>query len=133
MATNEERLKILQMLQDGKITAEQAAGLLEALGEVKQEKASPRREREFNFSTDSDDKRWFRVQVTDTDTGKRRVNLRMPMGVVNSGLKMGMRFVPEIEGVDVQDLLEMIGNGSQGKIVDVYDDKDGEHVEVFIE
>ena len=133
MATNEERLKILQMLQDGKITAEQAAGLLEALGQVDTEKTNPRRERVFDFSTDPGDKRWFRVQVTDTNTGKRRVNLRMPMGVVNAGLKTGMRFMPDIDGVDVQDLLDRIANGSEGKIVDVYDDKDGEHVEVYIE
>jgi hypothetical protein len=31
-ATEEERLAIMQMLRDGKITAEQAATLLDALG-----------------------------------------------------------------------------------------------------
>ncbi len=32
MVLSEERLKILEMLQDGKINAEQAEGLLQALG-----------------------------------------------------------------------------------------------------
>ncbi len=35
MVLSEERLKILEMLQDGKINAEQAEGLLQALGEEK--------------------------------------------------------------------------------------------------
>ena len=71
--------------------------------------------------------------MTDTDTGKIRVNVRLPLGVVKSGLKMGMRFVPEAEGLDKEELLNAIEQGETGKIFDLYDDKDGEHVEVYIE
>jgi hypothetical protein len=77
--------------------------------------------------------RWFRVRVTDSDTGKVRVNVRLPVGVVNAGLKMGMRFAPQVEGMDIEALTAMINSGEIGQIVDVVDDKDGEHVEVFIE
>jgi hypothetical protein len=133
MTMSEERLKILQMLQDGKITAEQAAGLLEALGDEKEEKPGSRRETGSAPASVPGEKRWFRVRVTDTDSGKTRVNVRMPIGVVDAGLKMGMRFVPEVDGMDIKELLSMIGSGEQGQVVDVYDDEDGEHVEVFIE
>ena len=74
-----------------------------------------------------------RQSVTDTDTGKVRVNVRLPLGVVKAGLKMGMRFVPEAEGLDKEQLMTAIDQGVVGTIFDMYDDKDGEHVEVVIE
>ena len=133
MVLSEERLKILEMLQDGKINAEQAEGLLQALGEDKREESVGNQEKGTFSSGGSGAKRWFRVQVTDTDTGKTRVNVRMPLGVVNAGLKMGRRFAPEIEDLDIGELMDMIRDGAEGRVVDVYDDNDGEHVEVFIE
>jgi len=71
--------------------------------------------------------------VTDTDTGRTRVNIRLPLGMVNAGLRMGMRFSPEVEGLDAARLVEALASGETGKIVDVLDDEDGEHVEVYIE
>ena len=136
MATSEERMKILKMVQDGKITAAQAAELLKALenrttppggsGAPGQavppgQQAAPTRGR------------WFRVRITDTDTGKTRVNVRMPLSVVTAGMKMGMRFSPEVEGMDITQLAELIQSGETGQIVDVFDEEDGEHVEVFVE
>jgi hypothetical protein len=46
---------------------------------------------------------------------------------------MGMRFAPQVEGLDLDSLSSMINSGDIGQILDVFDDKDGEHVEVFIE
>jgi hypothetical protein len=79
------------------------------------------------------DNRWLRVRVTDTNSGKTRVNVRLPIGMVSAGVKMGMRFAPNVEGMDPEQLMEFIQSGEIGQIVDVYDDEDGEHVEVFIE
>jgi len=66
-------------------------------------------------------------------TGKVRANIRLPLGMVNAGLRMGMKFSPEVEGLNAERLAEPLANGKTGRIVDVYDDNDGEHVEVFIE
>ena len=49
------------------------------------------------------------------------------------GLRMGMKFSPEVEGLNAERLAEALAMGKTGKIVDVYDDEDGEHVEVYIE
>jgi hypothetical protein len=57
----------------------------------------------------------------------------MPVSVVKSGLKMGAHFSPNIEDMDLKRLSEVIESGEIGQVVDVYDDEDGEHVEVFIE
>ncbi|OJX38115.1 MAG: hypothetical protein BGO78_08790 [Chloroflexi bacterium 44-23] len=132
MATNEERLKILSMLQDGVINAEQAARLLESLS---QENVDANKSVQANIDSNNSSRsgKFFRVRVTDTDSGKTRVNIRLPIGLVGAGLKMGMKFSPEIEGIDAKTLQDFLSNGAIGQIVDVYDDNDGEHVEVFIE
>jgi hypothetical protein len=129
MATTEERVKILKLVQDGKISAEQGVQLLEALQDpLKQKTESPAGQPKGTQVA-----RWFRVSVTDTDTGKVRVNVRLPVNLITAGVKMGARFSPEVEGLDMDQLMALIKAGEIGKIVDVVDEKDGEHVEVFLE
>ena len=77
--------------------------------------------------------RWFRVRVTDMATGRAKVNVNIPMGLVNVGIKMGARFAPEVEGVNYEEIMEAIQSGQQGKIMDVTDEEDGERVEIFVE
>ena len=132
MATNEEKMKILSMLQDGIINAEQAALLLDALSSSAED-TKKQSESAFDSTAKKKGGKFFRVRVTDTDTGKTRVNVRLPVGLVGAGLKMGMKFSPEIEGIDQNVLKSFLESGDIGKIVDVYDDDDGEHVEVYIE
>ena len=132
MATNEERIKILSMLQDGIINADQAAKLLESLSEVTPEQKTSSTNTEGMVNNKKSGK-YFRVRVTDSESGKTRVNIRLPIGLVGAGLKMGMKFSPEIEGIDADTLHTFLTNGEIGQIVDVFDEEDGEHVEVFIE
>lgn len=125
MSSSEERMKILKMVQDGKIKPAEGIQLLEAL-----ESASKRN------AADADglrQPRWFHVRVTDTDTGKPRVNIRLPISVIGAGIKMGAKFSTEVEGLDHDQLMQFIRAGVTGQIIDVYDEKDGEHVEVFLE
>ena len=143
MATMEERIKILQMVQEGKISPEDAASLLEAIGSTpaQPQRDGPRAVRAEDVfpAADSDmaglgrRPRWLRVRVTDTDSGRPRVNVRLPISMVSVGLKMGSRFAPQVEGLDADQLMSIIESGEMGQIVDVYDDEDGEHVEVFLE
>ncbi len=138
MANAEERLKILTMLQEGKITADQAARLLEALESATSAvKGMPKPPTPPGPTPPPygpvGGGRWMRVRVTDTDSGKTRVNIRLPLNLVSSGIKMGMRFAPEVDGLDPEALMEWVRTGEVGQIVDVFDEEDGEHVEVFIE
>ena len=48
-------------------------------------------------------------------------------------MKIGAHLVPEIEGVDMDKIMDAFQQGVTGKIVDVVDEVDGEHVEIFIE
>ncbi len=126
MKMNEEKMMILKMLQEGKISADEAAKLLESVesGEKKGEKEEVSHKGQGKF---------FRVKITDTDTGKSRANIRIPLSVLGFGVKLGAKFTPEVSGIDQQQLMEAINSGQIGQIMDVYDDKDGEHVEIFIE
>jgi len=142
MATMEERMKILQMVQEGKITPEDAAQLLEAIsaGSASANASTARRTNVPNDPMGAEGSfgpgrkpRFLRVRVTDTDTGRPRVNVRLPISMVSVGLKMGSKFAPQVEGLDADQLMQIIESGELGQIVDVVDDEDGEHVEVFLE
>jgi SHOCT-like domain len=127
MTTVEERMKILTMIQDGTITAEEGMRLLETIEEPQKRTAAHTRPAASGSS------RFVRVQVTDTDSGKTRVNVRLPISVVSAGLKMGARFSPEVEGLDMSELMGYIRTGETGKVIDIFDDEDGERVEVYVE
>lgn len=126
MASIEERMQILKMIEDGKISAGEGADLLRALDAGKQ---TP----EYEPLKGASSPRWFRVRVTDVHSGLHKVNVNIPMGLVKVGIKMGARFAPEIEGADYQDIMEAIRSGQQGKIFEVIDDEGGEKVEIFVE
>ncbi|MDX1601390.1 MAG: hypothetical protein R3191_07765, partial [Anaerolineales bacterium] len=64
---------------------------------------------------------------------KASVNVNLPLNMVNVGLKMGARFLPEFEGLDLQELSEALQEGAVGKVIDVVDEEDRQHVEVYIE
>jgi hypothetical protein len=140
MATTEERMKILQMVQEGKITPEDAAQLLEAINAGSAIPNQPRRAGSPGMTPGQEGAsglgrkpRFLRVRVTDTDSGRPRVNVRLPISMVSVGLKMGSKFAPQVEGLDAESLMQIIESGELGQIVDVIDDEDGEHVEVFLE
>ena len=52
---------------------------------------------------------------------------------MEAGMKIGAHFAPEIDGVNMGQLMEALRLGTTGKIIDVVDDEDGEHVEIFVE
>ena len=126
MATTEERMQILSMVAEGTITAEEGAKLLGAL--------EPERKKEVRLVADGPSAaRWFRVRVTDLETGKNKVNVNLPMSLVDVGTRMGARFAPELEDMDFHDIIEQVKSGAQGKIVEVEDLEGGERVEIYVE
>jgi hypothetical protein len=125
MVTSDERLRILKMISQKQITAEEGAGLLEALRGGPAARASGRGE--------PGKARWLRVRVTDRLTGRTKVNVNLPIGLVDVGLKMGARFAPEMVGMDASVIQTALKNGVQGRIVALDDEEDDERVEIFVE
>lgn len=130
MATVEERMKILKMVEDGKVSAEDGAKLLAALDDSRK---SPLRPMPAPAPGSTAGNRWLRIRVTDTKSGRSKVNVNIPMGLVNVGLKMGAKFAPDMDGIDVQQITDAINSGMTGKIIDVMDEEDGEQVEIYVE
>ena len=132
MTSTEERMQILKMIQEGKITADEGAKLLEALSaSAKVEKRPPAPPPPPGAP--GSDARWFRVRVTDLRSGKNKVNVNIPMGLVNVGIKLGARFTPSSAGVNYDEIMDAIKSGASGKLVDLEDAESGEHVEVWVE
>jgi len=126
MPTSEERMRILQMVSDGTISAEDGVNLLEAMRTNDDKSAT--------VYSQKSQPRWFRVRVSDLSTGRDKVNINIPIGLVNAGFKMGARFVgDDIEGVDFEELAAAVQSGQTGKILEVEDMEDSERVEIFVE
>lgn len=128
MSTNplaEERMRILNMVKDGQITAEEAARLLEALKGTTATDAVA--------SAETGRAKWLRVRVTDRATGKTKVNVNVPVGLLDVGLKMGAHFAPDMGGMDWSAIQAAIKGGVHGRIVEMEDEEDNERVEIFVE
>jgi hypothetical protein len=121
MATAEERMKILDMVRDGKISPEEGARLLQAL-QAGAKKANHVR-----------DPRSLKVRITDLRTGRTKVSVNIPMTLVQVGIKMGARFAPANANFDYNEVMDAIKSGATGKIVDVENHDESEHVEIWIE
>ena len=77
--------------------------------------------------------RWLRIRVTDIASGRSKASVQIPLGLIDAGMKIGAHFAPEVEGVDMSHVMDAVRSGMTGKIIDVTDDEDGEHVEIYVE
>lgn len=128
MANSEERMKILKMIEEGKISADDASKLLAALSDTRRGAPMPPRPPGAPGSP-----RWLRIRVTDTRTGRSKASVQIPLALVDAGMKIGAHFAPEVQGVDMTNVMDALRMGVTGKIIDVTDDEDGEHVEIYVE
>ena len=124
----EERMKILKMIEEGKLSADEGAKLLAALAQAGRN----------SFSSASVPRgpgapRLLRIRVTDVASGRNKAMVQIPLALIDAGLKIGAHFAPEVEGVDMANVMEALRSGVTGKIIDVQDSEDGEHVEIFVE
>src|SRR5574341_2421453 len=99
MTNAEEQMKILKMIEEGKISAEDGAKLLAALGEGRRGSGAPA-PRPMGTG------RWLRIRVTDTTTGRSKASVQIPLGLIDAGMKIGAHFAPEVEGVDMSNVME---------------------------
>ncbi len=115
-----ERLKILEMLAEGKISAEEANDLLSTVETKEVIKGSAKG-------------RFLKIRVK--EDGKEKVNVNLPLSLARFALK----FIPDSarqemaeKGIDINNLVDSItGEMSTGKLVTVEDD--GESVEIYID
>lgn len=127
MNVSDERMMILRMIEEGTVNAEEGARLLSSVGQGSDQPSG----RIVPHSKGSG--KWFRVRVTDTRTGKNKAVVSLPLALMDWGLRVGTHFAPEVGNIDLGELSEILSQGMDGKIVDVLDEEDGEHVEIYID
>ena len=132
----EEKLRILKMVEEGTISAEQGRALLEALGEEE-----PVRETVWETPAIREDipyeDRMLRIIVDSADGDKVRV--QFPVKAIKAILKvtgkLPIQMSGDMEGMDVEALTEAViqclDSESIGDIITV-ESADGDHIRVFI-
>ena len=122
---NEERKKILKMLEDGKINVEEAEELLSALDEKDQPSGKV-------ISRQKDTGRASFLKIYVTENGKEQVNISIPIQLV----KLLKKLIPSTakdklneEGIDIEELMTQVEERTfDGKLVDIEDGNT--HVEI---
>ena len=119
---NEERMRILKMLEEGKISVDEATELIKAMETSQTQEIAPLEGKP----------KWLRIRVDSGDSEK--VNVNLPLSLARVALK----FIPqqakgqmEEQGVDMDALLSEITEIKIGKLVEVEDGDD--HVSIWIE
>lgn len=147
----EDRKSILEMVASGKLSASEAAELLAASksapAKAPEPEAPPKAEtppagikyevieveEEPVKKAKGKAPTWLHVRVSDSKTGKRKVTVNVPLRLVKIGMKLGGGFVPELRDIDVDDLTGAIAEDGSGMLVDVMDEADGHHVQVYVD
>ena len=116
-----EQMRILRLIQEGKVTPEEGARLLEALGRAGGAVAARARPTR---------KRWLRIHVA--ERGGDQVNLRLPLGLVH----LVTRFLPRgltvgDQRFSIEELTTLIESGEE-EIVNVAS-KNGDRVVIRVE
>lgn len=102
----DETLRILKMVEEGTVTAEQAAELMAAL-----------RPQQTALAKSSYDKKMFRIIVDSTRGDK--VNVQFPVGAIKKILKVtGKLPIPEkdLEGVDLAGMMDAVCECLDGEV-----------------
>lgn len=137
----DERLRILRMVETGKITAAEAARLLDALDAAAGRAAGAGGAAAGAFAGDEggegEPARFVRVRIHDMHTGRPRLNLNVPFELLGLVVDMVERFAGQAQtgpdGISVSHILAELRAGVRGKVVDIEDEDRAVRLEVFVE
>ena len=135
-----EQMKILEMLQNGTITAVEAAELLKAIGETKEKEVKSTVISSLGNPIIFDTKgkkalkrKMLRVKIDSADGDK--VNIAVPIELVKTlkSFNIDGKFkAANIENIDVESIIELIENGADGEIVNIKS-ADGDTVLIYVD
>ena len=123
----EEQLRILKLIEEGKISADDGAKILNALnkGDSKSSDSGPKKMGHI-----------LKIKFTDHKTGKTKFKFDIPL----EWAKMLNHFIPPLEilkleeqGIVLKEVVDGITEGTIGKIMDIQNKDSSDHVELWIE
>ena len=119
--------RVLQLVAEGRLSAEEAAPLLDAL-EAAQAPPPSAPAAPGERGPDSDDTPASAVRIEVSDAGRKVINLRIPLALGRTAL----RGVPGLSEATTEQIRGAISAGVRGPVFDVVDDT-GDGVRVVIE
>lgn len=133
----DEKMRVLKMVEEGKISAEQAVNLLDALGEEAAEETQGADSVAVSGARDGAyENKMLRVVVDSAEGDK--VNVQLPVKIIRQVLKVTGKLPIDGKGMENLDLdaltvsiLECLDSETLGNIVDV-NAADGSTVKIFI-
>jgi MFS family permease len=125
-AAVDERVKILQMLEEGKVSAQEAAGLLQAIGVSQWAGAAA-------GSQVSGQVRRVRIRLSSLVSCTTKADVILPMGLVHTVFYTGGRLSDDLEALDLRMLQDMVASSEAGDQAEVLDTGDDYRVEVSVE
>ncbi|HEX4205863.1 MAG TPA: hypothetical protein VHZ51_17020 [Ktedonobacteraceae bacterium] len=122
-ASKDERNRILQLIELQQITADQAAELLDAMGDEPVRVIEQPRERTI------------RLRATTLKAGipQSHVMANLPVSLLRTSFKLGANMFPQVSKGALEDVLRAIERGNAGRLLDVQDLEKGERLEIFVE
>ncbi len=117
-----ERFTILQMVQDGTITPDEGARLLEAMD--RSERTAPAPPPPPPVAA-----RNVRIRVTNK-RGENDIDLVLPFGLVDAGLNIAHKIAPG-KIPDISEIRRSVQQGYTGRLFNV--DNGNDHIEISIE
>lgn len=145
MASQEERMLILKMIDEGKISADEGARLLAAIQAPEDESSSGGSEEaeapstRNNFASNlskarsvtnhAASARNIRLRVSDSQTDQERIDVNVPLKIV----EFGLRFVPETIDERIENIRTAVYAGKAGPVLDIKDSGGDNRVEISLE
>ena len=100
MSLPEERMHILKMIESGQVKAEEGAQLLAALDEgAMRERPRPGTRAPV-----------LRVRVTDLGSHRQKINVTLPVGLIDVGIKLGARLFPRGGGPTIAEAVTRLAS-----------------------
>lgn len=156
MASQEERMLILKMIDEGKISADEGARLLAAIqapeeggdgADSSEQSSSQSRSRsgpsrtsrrssiaesfgdQWSVASRNGSARNVRVRVSDSDTDQDRVDLNVPLKIV----EFGLRFVPETIDDRIENIRSAVNAAEAGPVLEFKDSDNSNRIEISLE
>jgi MFS family permease len=124
-AVVERRLEIIEQLEEGKISAHTASEMLETVDHGAWARLVPPAEKAV-------ERRHLHIRVSDLNSGMMKMDLRLPMGLVNTVLYTEGTFSAELEEENVRRLRELLARDGLLQTPE-HLDTNGERMEVSLE
>jgi hypothetical protein len=111
------------MVEQGQLNAVQAAQLLDTLEIEPAQPLEPVRERMLRI----------RASMTNTPNKQTQFMVSMPVSFLKLSLRLSGYLLPQLKQHIAEDILQAIEQGKKGRILEINDLEQHEHLEVFVE